>query len=193
MSPYSFMTSKGITSFSRSSSLVDVFGSTNSTGNADTLMATSKSIISLIVTHRYTTLQATEETWPTLNRPTLKHVTFFFYENIRRRNIIWGHNILTEVVPVTQMSNNARISVWQTVDYDKLLFPERYSYKCCVTYHMVYESLPYLLTVVFGLIPQPISHACLNELAERSIHVVVVFVKQTCRMQISFNLRVLIN
>jgi len=62
-----------------------------------------------------------------------------------------------------------------------------------MTYHMVYESLPYLFTAFFGLIPQPISHAYLNELAERSIHVVVMFVKQTCRMQISFKLRVLIN
>jgi len=64
------------------------------------------------------------------------------------------------------------------VVYDKLLFPERYSYKYCITYHMVYESLPYLFTAFFGLIPQPISHACLNELAERGTHVVVMFVNR---------------
>lgn len=48
--------------FSTGSSLVNVFGSTHSTSNAATLVAISKSIISLIVTHRYTILQATEET-----------------------------------------------------------------------------------------------------------------------------------
>jgi len=52
------------------------------------------------------------------------------------------------------------------------------SYKYCITYHMVYESLPYIFTAFFGLIPQPISHACLDELAERSIHVVVMFEKR---------------
>ena len=66
-----------------------------------------------IVTHRHTARRGTEGTWPILNRPTLKHVMFPWKH--KDKHMCCGHNIWTEGVFVTQLSNNVGISVWRTV------------------------------------------------------------------------------
>ena len=68
-------------------------------------------------THRYTVLQETAVTGQIVNRLTLKYV-MFCYENIRRsRGFFWGGVDTTSGLKecVTQLSSNARISVWRIV------------------------------------------------------------------------------
>ena len=62
-------------------------------------------------THRYTILQEAAMTGQIVNRPTLKNVTFFFYENIRRNNFLFVDTTFGHKVCVTQLSRNAGISV----------------------------------------------------------------------------------
>ena len=79
-----------------------------------------------IVTNRHTVLQNTEEIWLILNRPTFKHV-IFFREMHGQAFFFHRHNILTAVVFVTQLSNNAgNLSLTICVGYDnKFPFHER--------------------------------------------------------------------
>jgi hypothetical protein len=62
-----------------------------------------------VLTHRTTTLKETKQTWPILDRPTLKQATFLRKYNEKR--IFCGHIILLEGVFFTQLSGNAGISV----------------------------------------------------------------------------------
>jgi len=60
-----------------------------------------------VVTHGYSHLQGREKSWPTHNRPTLKHVMF-----LRKHK---AKQILTETVFVTHLSTYVGISVWWIV------------------------------------------------------------------------------
>jgi hypothetical protein len=60
-----------------------------------------------VITHRYAVLWGTEETLKTLSRPTFKHAVFLRKEKEKQ---LFGPNILTEGVFVTQLSSNARES-----------------------------------------------------------------------------------
>jgi len=67
---------------------------------------------SLSLTHQYTILQDKEKAGQTLSKPTCKHVRFSW--KYKEKKFFYGYNILTGVF-LTQLSNNAGISFWQTV------------------------------------------------------------------------------
>jgi hypothetical protein len=64
-----------------------------------------------VLTHKYTILQETEKTWLIFNRAAIKHVMFL--RKYKDRQLICGHNILTQGVFVTQLSGNSGTSVWR--------------------------------------------------------------------------------
>jgi hypothetical protein len=60
-----------------------------------------------VATHQYTILQDTEKMWLIHTRPTLKLVMFL--QKYKDKQYFHVHNILTENVFVTQVSNNATV------------------------------------------------------------------------------------
>jgi hypothetical protein len=74
--------------------------------------------------HLYTVLQETQQTWLFLNRPTLKHVTFWW--NYKDKYFFLWTYILTEIVFVTQLSSNGNFSLTNSVAYNKFLFHGQY-------------------------------------------------------------------
>jgi len=76
------------------------------------------------ITHRYTILQQTEKTWPILNMPAFKHVTFRKHQD---KQFYCGHDIMTEGVFVTQLPSDPGICLTNCVSYDKLMFHWRYT------------------------------------------------------------------
>lgn len=75
------------------------------------------------------------QTWPTVNRTTLKF--FCFFKNIRTMNFLWTE-FWRKVCFVTQPSSNACVSVsWIVWVYDKSPFQGRYGY---VLYFILHVS-----------------------------------------------------
>jgi len=78
-----------------------------------------------VLTHGYAVLRETEETGPIISRPAFKRC-FLFAKLKKKRIFFWQHDTLTQGVFATQLSSNARISVWRIVGYDKVPLRERY-------------------------------------------------------------------
>jgi hypothetical protein len=66
----------------------------------------------LVATNKYKIVEETENTWPILSRPTLKH---FMFLRKNKKKFYCGHIILTDVEFLTQLFNKAGISVWRIV------------------------------------------------------------------------------
>ena len=77
-----------------------------------------------VLTHGYAALQETEK----LDRSSKEqHLSVLcFNKNVLKKRTFCGHNIVTDSLFVTQLSNNAENSVWRIVCYDKLTFHEHY-------------------------------------------------------------------